>query len=181
MADAITLDSRHILHLGAGEKYDPLAINVDLVAATKPDVVHNLDNTPWPFPDNRFDEIRAFDVIEHLHDIVRTVEEMHRVCRPNAVIKITVPHFSCANAYIDPTHRHFFSAASFNYFTGDNEFGFYSAVKFKKRAANIVFRPTLTNRLVSRYAARWPMEYEQRWAWIFPAWFMYYELLVDKP
>lgn len=174
------LELRRVLHLGAGRKYDPDAVNVDLVAATKPDVVHDLNVTPWPFADDRFGEVWAYDVIEHLSDAVRTMEEIHRVCADGAVVKITVPHFSCANAFTDPTHRHYFSVASFNYFTGDSEFDFYTEKHFRKRVAKIIFYPTLVNKLIHRVANRWPAAYERRWAWIFPAWFLYFELEVVK-
>ncbi len=181
MADLpAALAGRTVLHLGAGKKYRPDAVNVDLVAATKPDVVHDLDSAPWPLPDGHFREVLAFDVVEHLADVVRAMEEVHRVCAPGAVVKITVPHYSCANAFTDPTHRHYFSAASFNYFTGDNEFDFYTPCRFRRRAATIVFHPTLLNKVVRRLAARWPAAYERRWAWVFPAWFLYFELEVLK-
>ena len=42
----------------------------------------------------------------------------------------------------------------------------------------IVFERGLINRLVRRFANRSPDRYEQRWAWIFPAWFLVYELEV---
>jgi hypothetical protein len=108
------------------------------------------------------------------------MEEIHRVAADGAVVKITVPHFSCANAFTDPTHRHYFTAASFNYFTGDNEFDFYTDRRFRKQAARIVFAPTLVNKLIHRLASRWPAEYERRWAWMFPAWYLYFELVVVK-
>lgn len=174
------LAGRKVLHLGAGKKYDPEAVNVDFVAATKPDVVHDLDCTPWPLPDNHFLEVRANDVIEHLDDVVSVMEEIHRVSRDRAVVKITVPHFSCANAFTDITHRHYFSAASFNYFTGDNEFDFYTDRRFRKQAARIVFHPSLMNKVVHRLANRYPAAYERSWAWMFPAWFLYFELIVIK-
>jgi SAM-dependent methyltransferase len=172
--------TRTVLHLGAGRKYQPDAVNVDVVAATKPDVVHDLDCRPWPFPDDHFSEVRAHDVIEHLDDVVRTMEEIYRVARDGALVKVTVPHFSCANAFTDITHRHYFSAASFNYFTGDNEFNFYTDCRFRKQAASIIFAPTLVNKVVHRLANRWPAAYERRWAWMFPAWFLYFELVVVK-
>jgi SAM-dependent methyltransferase len=174
------LADRLALHLGSGRKYQPDAVNVDLTPATKPDVVHDLDVTPWPFPDDRFREVRAFDVLEHLGNLVRVMEEIHRVCADGAVVKITVPHYSCANAFTDPTHRHYFSAASFNYFTGDNEFDFYTDRRFRKQVARIVFHPTLLNKVVHRLANRYPAGYERRWAWTFPAWFLYFELVVVK-
>ena len=171
---------RRVLHLGAGRKYAPDAVNVDLVASTKPDLVHNLDVRPWPLPDGHFVEVRAFDVLEHLADLVATMEEIHRVCAPGAVVRVTVPHFSCDNAFTDPTHRRCFTSRSFNYFTGDSEFDFYTDRRFRKRKAEIVFAPTLVNKLIWRLARRWPVEYERRWAWMFPAWFLSFELEVLK-
>jgi hypothetical protein len=175
------LADRTVLHLGSGRKYDPAAVNVDLAASTTPDIVHDLDVVPWPLPDGHFREVRAFDVVEHLDDVVAVMEEVHRVCAPEAVVRITVPHFSCANAFTDITHRHYFSAASFNYFTGDNEFTFYTDRKFRKVRAEIVFAPTLMNKVIWRLARRWPAEYERRWAWVFPAWFLSFELQTVKP
>jgi SAM-dependent methyltransferase len=180
VADPAPAAARTTLHLGAGKKYHPDAVNVDLVASTNPDVVHNLDVFPWPLPDGRFREVWAYDVIEHLTDVVKAMEEIHRVSADGAVVKITVPHFSCGNAFTDPTHKHYFSAASFNYFTGDNEFDFYTDRRFRKRAAKIVFHPSLANKLIHRLANRWPAYYERRWAWVFPAWFLYFELEVVK-
>lgn len=174
------LAERTVLHLGSGKQYDPKAVNVDLVAATKPDLVHDLDATPWPLPDGHFEAVRAMDVVEHLDDVVAAMEEIHRVCRDGASVHITVPHFSCANAFTDPTHRHYFSAASFDYFTGDNHLGFYTDRRFRKERAEIVFAPTLANKVIWRLARRWPREYERRWAWTFPAWFLSFELRVVK-
>jgi hypothetical protein len=176
----LPLDLRTVLHLGSGRKYDPIAVNLDLVAATGPDVVHDLDVRPWPLPDDHFREVRAYDVIEHLSDVVAAMEEIHRVCRDGAVVKISVPHYSCSNAFTDITHRHYFSARSFDYFTGDNEFGFYTDRRFRKVGAQIVFHPTLVNKLIWRLARRFPAAYERRWAWMFPAWFLSFELIVVK-
>jgi hypothetical protein len=171
---------KDILQLGSGKKYCVEATNIDLIASTNPDIVHNLEIFPWPLPSNQFKEVRAFDVVEHLNDIVKTLEEIHRVCVNGAVVKITVPHFSCVNAFTDPTHKHYFSSASFNYFTGDNEFDFYTKCRFRNNVKNIIFRPTLINKLINKMANKWPQFYENRWAWIFPAWFIYFELVVVK-
>lgn len=143
-------------------------------------MVHDLDQNPWPFPDNRFAEVWAYDVLEHLDDLVAVMEEIHRVCRSGSVLKVTVPHYSCGNAFADITHRHYFSRFSFAYFTGENDFDFYTDRRFQQRAATIVFHPSLSNKLIHRLANRWPAAYERRWAWMFPAWFLYFELVVVK-
>ncbi len=123
-----------------GQKPRPGAVNVDVTDRTRPDLVHDLDVTPWPLPDSHFTEVHAYDVVEHLQDVVRTMEEIHRVCAPGARVYITVPHFSSANSFTDPTHRHHFSARSMLYFTDEHELGFYSSARFRQRQAQIVFQ-----------------------------------------
>jgi SAM-dependent methyltransferase len=175
-----TVEPAATLNLGCGRKHRPGAVNLDRTSASSPDVVHDLDVRPWPFPDDRFDQVYAFDVVEHLADIVGTLEELHRICRDGASIEITVPHFSSGNAFTDPTHRHFFSRFSFDYFDETHEFGFYSAARFRVVRSNLIFTPSLVNKLVSRLANRHARKYEARWAWIFPAWFISVELRIVK-
>ncbi len=174
------ISQRQVLNLGSGNKYLPQAINLDVTSETNPDVVHDLNRIPWPFPNDHFCEVLAYDVIEHLDDFIATVNEIHRVCRDKAVVRITVPHFSCANAFADPTHRRFFSFSSMDYLTGQNGIQFYTQARFGKRLARILFYPSVTNKLVWRLANRYPGAYERRWAWIFPAWYLYFELEVQK-
>lgn len=169
-----------VLNLGSGRKPRPGAVNLDRTSASSPDVVHDLDIRPWPFPDDRFDQVYAFDVVEHLADVVAAMEELHRICRDGASIEITVPHFSSGNAFTDPTHRHFFSRFSFHYFDSAHELSFYSDARFQVARSNLIFTPSLVNRVVTRLANRYPKKYEARWAWIFPAWFISVELRVVK-
>ncbi|MGH7917571.1 MAG: class I SAM-dependent methyltransferase [Candidatus Binataceae bacterium] len=168
------------LNLGCGRRLIEGATNLDMCPDVNPDLVHDLNQRPWPLPDGEFEEVLAYDVIEHCGDLVGVMEEVHRVCRDAAIVRITVPHFSCSNTFADPTHRHAFTSRSFEYFTDEAEFDFYTRCRFRRRATNIVFAPTLLNKLVWRIANRWPREYERRWAWVFPAWFIYCELEVVK-
>lgn len=176
----LTLLRRETLNLGCGEKHLANAINVDSQSDTNPDVAHNLNDKPWPFSHNQFREVIAFDVIEHLDDFITTMEEIHRIAQNGAIVRITVPHFSCANAYTDPTHRQLFGYFSFDYVTGDSDLQHYTRVRFRKHHRQIIFQPSLLNKLVLRLANRYPAAYEQRWAWIFPAWYLYFELEVQK-
>lgn len=169
-----------ILNLGSGRKRIRGAVNVDISPDVGADVVHDLHCIPWPLPSSTFDEIHAYDVIEHLDDVVKAMEEVHRLCRPAARVYITVPHFSSANAFTDITHRHQFSCFSFDFFLAGHELAFYSRARFLRRRAQLVFYPTLMNKLVHRLANRYPAAYERRWAWIFPAWFLSIELEAVK-
>ena len=176
----IPVEDRQILHLGSGNKYNPEAVNLDLTAATKPDIVHDLNQHPWPFPDDRFSALIASDVIEHMKDTVATMEEIHRVCSPGAIAHIVVPHFSAAGAFRDPTHYRYFSALTFDYFTENHELNFYSRCRFRPRNVQIIFHPTLINKIVWRLANRYKEPYEKRWTWMFPAFLISAELEIIK-
>lgn len=167
-----------ILNLGCGLKKLPHAINVDISESVSPEMILDLNRIPWPFPSESFSEVFASDVIEHCNDVIRIMEEVHRVSRENAIVHITVPHFSCVNSFADPTHRHLFSASSFRYLTAAHDLSFYSRARFRNQVTSVIFHPTLVNKLIGRLANRWPDAYERRWAWIFPAWFIYFELEV---
>jgi len=173
---------RDALHLGCGHNLIAGAVNVDMRADVGADVVHDLNQRPWPFPDNRFGAVIATHVIEHLHDTVATMEEIHRVCRHGATVKIVTPHFSSPNAFTDPTHCHFFGYYSFQFFTGEhpNAFG---EPQFRRRRTWLVFPPSrmrIVDRIGAGLANRNPQRYERRFSVFFPAEELHNELEVVK-
>ena len=109
--------SRRILDIGCGNVKISGAVGLDISPDTQADVVHDLNIFPWPFPDQEFDFINCPDVIEHLDEIARVLEELHRLTKPGAVIRIRVPHFTSVHAFTDVTHKHFFSTQSFDYWS----------------------------------------------------------------
>jgi SAM-dependent methyltransferase len=175
---ALALDERLKLNLGSGKRYDAEAVNLDITSDTRPDVVHNLEQIPWPFPDNRFTRVEAFDVIEHLSDPLAAMGEIHRITKPGGRVQIALPHFSSSNAFTDLTHRSYFGYFSFDYVTGEHHHDYYTRARFVMKRRRIWFQPGLVNRVVQRLAERYPERYERRWAWMFPAWFLDFELEV---
>lgn len=155
-------------------------MNVDITSDTNPDVVHDLDEFPWPFPDDRFAEVRMIDVLEHLREPHRALHEIHRITTRGGTVEIVCPHFSSANAYTDITHRNFLAYGSFDTITGDSVHSYYTRIRFAYAERRIMFYPGAVSRAVSHLANRWPERYERRWAWIFPAWFMRWRLEVVK-
>jgi SAM-dependent methyltransferase len=168
------------LNLGCGQRHRADCLNVDHLAAVEPDLVLDLDRYPYPLPSGHFERIYAFDVVEHLEDIPRFMEEVHRLLAPGGEIEITTPHFSCDNSFVDPTHRHHLSYFSFDYFTEGHPWSFYSPTRFVNVQRLLVFRQTLAARLVARLANRRPELYERHFAWIFPAWFLTIKLRAVK-
>jgi SAM-dependent methyltransferase len=169
------------LNLGCGRNKRADCFNVDLRAAVEPDLVWDLERHPYPLPDGQFDSIHALDVVEHLVDVQGFVEEAHRLLAPGGVLEITTPHFSCANSFTDPTHRHHLGYFSFDYFTDRSGWNFYSAVRFEIAERILVFHSRLHDRLMARFANRYPEIYEQRLAWLLPAWFLIFKLRKVAP
>lgn len=89
------------LHLGCGSKHLEGYVNVDVVGT--PDKKCDLSVFPWPFEDNSAEEIFSEHFLEHVHDYERTIQEMHRILKPNGKLLFRVPHFRNA---CTPWHLH---------------------------------------------------------------------------
>ena len=172
-----TAPRRREVDLGAGAVVRaPGAIRADSARAVRPDVV--LDATrDLPFRAGSLARVYCFDLIEHVDNVPHLMGEIHRVLEPGGRVLLTTPHFSCANAYTDPTHRHRFGWRSFDYFTAEHELRYYSAARFRIARRVLWFHGGLLDALVRRIAHRWPDWYEHRLAWICPAWYLEFELV----
>jgi SAM-dependent methyltransferase len=63
--------------------------------------------TDLPFSNNSYDLVCDFDVIEHVEDDAKAVEEMMRVCKPGGHIAITVPAYAFLWGEHDVINQHF--------------------------------------------------------------------------
>ena len=125
------------LNLGAGVNQKRSTnnvrwVNVDFMKEEGIDIVHNLEEFPYPFKDNSIDYILMDNVLEHLKDTIKVMEELHRICKPNAIIEIFVPHYSSACAFSSLTHKRYFGSQSFNDLARiDSNFKRYTPIEFK--------------------------------------------------
>lgn len=94
------------LHLGCGNKLLPGYINVDKYGS--PDVLKDLEKLPWSWDSDSIDEVLMIHVLEHLGQSTEIYlgiwKEIYRICKNNAIVKITVPHYKHENFFHDPTH-----------------------------------------------------------------------------
>jgi SAM-dependent methyltransferase len=105
-----------IVDIGCGgKKQVPGAIGVDSLPFDGVDIVTDLEKG-LPFNDQEVDHIFAIHVLEHLHDLLGVMNEIHRVLRPSGVLHVLVPYASSVNAVADPTHVRFFNQQTFKYF-----------------------------------------------------------------
>lgn len=105
-----------VLDIGCGPEKFPGAIGADKNPETAADVLCDLDRGALPFADNSFDQVRALHIIEHVADVIKTMEEFHRVTRPGGTIYLVTPHYTDASSFRDPTHRWHLNSYSFLYF-----------------------------------------------------------------
>lgn len=167
------MNSPKILDLGCGTRKRPGAIGLDINPATGADIIHDLGVFPYPFTDNSFKEIYVDNVMEHLENVIKTMEELHRISKPNAMVKIIVPYFKSRWAFIDPTHRHFFTIGSFSYFDPESMISKiypYSQARFSPQ--KIIFNETIKRgwfmTIIKKIANRWPDAYERMLSNFFP-------------
>jgi SAM-dependent methyltransferase len=75
------------------------------------DITHNLETVPWPVADDTFDEVHAYEVLEHLGTqgdakaFFAHFGEIYRVLKPDGLLIATVPAFDSVWVWGDPSHR----------------------------------------------------------------------------
>jgi SAM-dependent methyltransferase len=146
------------LHLGCGNEILPGWINHDLVSLPGVDVVHDLENFPWPFETDQFSEVRMHHVLEHLSNPVRTIEELHRILEPGGMLQVRVPYWNSPDWATDPTHRVAFNEYSFDYFDPTTYQGrerpYYSTARFSIRSKTYWIKPAMMYLPVRKRGAR---------------------------
>jgi predicted SAM-dependent methyltransferase len=102
------------LNLGCSDRHIAGCVNVDRVQPA--DVVADLSEI-WPWEDSSVDSIVAHDIIEHLPDKIRTMNEAYRVLKHGGQLDILVPTTDGPGAFQDPTHVSYWHRNSFWYYT----------------------------------------------------------------
>ena len=94
------------LNLGCGAKRLDSYINVDKFG--EPDLRFNLETFPYPWENNSVAEIKRHYVLEHLGQqtevYLKIIQELYRICKPEAKVQIKDPHHRSDQFFHDPTH-----------------------------------------------------------------------------
>ena len=84
---------------------------LDFLESAKPDVLHDLNVLPYPFEDNSFDEIHAYEVLEHCGSqgdgefFFGQFAEIYRILKPGGFFCATVPMWDQPMAWGAPDHK----------------------------------------------------------------------------
>lgn len=97
-----------------GQKEWSDLVTLDNNGDHRPDVIWDLNTIPLPFEDSIFDEIHAYEVLEHCGSqgdyrfFFRQFEEFYRILKPGGKIFATVPTPTSPWAWGDPSHTRIF-------------------------------------------------------------------------
>ncbi len=171
------------LNLGSGYDYKKDFINVDN-ADIKKDLQWDLNEFPYPFPNESAKLIEANAVIEHLPitNQTRFVNECHRILKTGGKLIITAPHYTSFHSWQDIEHVRGYAYHTFDTFIKglhEHSMGDYAdRKKFSSIKAYFVFGKSvqLWNYLVEWLANRFPDAYEQTVLSAWPAEGVRYEL-----
>jgi SAM-dependent methyltransferase len=124
------------IHFGCGKSKRPRYVGVDLMDLEGVDIIHDLNNFPYPFESSIADEVLLENILEHLPNTITVMEELWRICKKGGRVEISVPYYNSLGASTDPTHVKFFTEHSFDYFTPDGDtwlshYNYYTKARFK--------------------------------------------------
>lgn len=92
---------------------------LDIDPACKPDIVWDLNALPYPFEDAQFDEVHAYECLEHCGKqgdwrfFFAQFRELHRILKPGGLLCGTVPLWGSPWAWADPGHTRVLPKESF--------------------------------------------------------------------
>jgi len=107
------------------------------VFRSSPEIPTNLIQAgeAFPFSENFFSSVSAYDVFEHLsrdsirgNEFIFYMKEIYRVLRPGGVALIIFPAFPHRDAFSDPTHINFITPHTLDYFVGNELPPFYAGI-----------------------------------------------------
>lgn len=105
------------LNIGSGSRPKNGYINVDILPLPGVDVVCDLDGGKLPFKDNSVIEICGDHVLEHVKNLVPLMQELYRICAPDAKMHFRFPYYTSETAFKDPTHVRYLNERTFSYFS----------------------------------------------------------------
>ena len=122
------------LNLGCGyRKEGEDWINIDIREEVNPDVIADIEQG-LSYQDNSVDEIRAFDVLEHIHPdkVIFVLSEIHRVLKSTGFLYFFIPSTDGRGWAQDPFHRSFWNINSWLYYVNADWHGLYPGLPFFK-------------------------------------------------
>ena len=103
---------------GCGDNRQPGFVGMDKRQLDGVDVVHDIEDIPWPFEPGSAEIIKMTHVVEHLKPwlFLDVINECWRVLKPDGKLLISAPYGVNYRFVQDPTHCNPINEATFAYF-----------------------------------------------------------------
>jgi predicted SAM-dependent methyltransferase len=180
------------IDIGCGRRRRPGVIGIDQFPMPSVDIVTDLERGLPFLQDSSVDLVYCDSFLEHVDNYVGLMRDIHRVCKPGALIRVNVPHFSNPYYYSDFTHRRFFGLYTFDYMVKrdaqrmkrivpdyyvedfrfeivDRRIGFYSRFKVRRLLKKLLTKLVNLNRYTQEF-------YEENLCWLFPCYMLKFTL-----
>ena len=175
-------DRERKLNLACGLKSEKGYINTDIYKLRGVDINFDLNKYPYPFKNNEFEEIKILDSIHVIENLFKFMEEIWRIAKPNAILKIKSEVFlspECAN---DPFYKTRIGYNTFNVFLGRGGLEDYYSPKarFEIIKRRWIFSENKYLKWLSFIPNIFPRLYSRFFYFYFPSNKLYFELKVKK-
>lgn len=108
------------LDIGCGRNKQPGFVGIDMFDYDGVDIVHDLEVTPWPLPDNCVLTATASHVLEHINPhkgvFINVMNEIWRIMKPGGQFAFVVPYAESHGYFQDPTHCNPINETTMGYF-----------------------------------------------------------------
>jgi ubiquinone/menaquinone biosynthesis C-methylase UbiE len=157
-------EGKKILDIGCGRNKISNSTGLDQNQYDGVDIIANLEEK-LPIPNETFDLVFANQVLEHIIDLDNLLMEIHRVLRPGGQLLAHVPYFRSSWAYIDPTHKRFFTLNTLDYYVVNT--WFYNNYRFTdigfskiEKFLDTDYKSSLARKLFTSFALKNPQKFE---------------------
>jgi SAM-dependent methyltransferase len=123
-----------------GELQYERVIGLDIADLPSVDVVHNMEEFPYPFSNETFDNVVMHHSLEHVskenNKNIKIIEEIHRLLKPDGILIVDVPigHWFT----YDPTHKNYVGFWYWKYFSTDFPLNYYTTARFKLMECKLI-------------------------------------------
>jgi len=111
------------------------SLSIDLWSAMNNKPTQTDEKVEWSSDFDGFQEIKAWDVIEHINDPINFMDNCWDLLKTDGVLHLKACGYQNESFYIDITHKKGYHIKSFDYFSLDTEIGkeynYYTSKKWK--------------------------------------------------
>ena len=170
----ISTRNNRILDIGCGNTKVLGAVGVDFKAYNGVDILHNLNEFPYPFGVEEFDVVYIRNTLFLLEHPLRVMEEVYRILKYSGRVVVVQPYFRSVWNHVDPLTKTYGTAHSFAFYDPEDPICTrYQYTDARFLTEKIIFdehlvKPNPVRQLLCWLANRHPKGYEVYLSHLFP-------------